>query len=233
MPVPASPPTRRPRRLLRDLTFDTVLGAIVDGTLSPDERLFEDDIAVWLGVSKTPVKEALSRLADQGLVEIEANRYTKVSSASTRDLVDVLEMIGLLHGSAIRGAADLEHSGSAAVHRAADELASSAARSPRFLELIEGSRVFLDLSQNPLAQRAAVPLDNRAAFLSRHVALDLSGDDPRLLLDALGAALRGRRWADAARHYTDLFSRHSLASLLPLGAADPGSRHLVRRGFPT
>ncbi|WP_423921233.1 GntR family transcriptional regulator [Frigoribacterium sp. 2-23] len=233
MPVPVTPTGRRPRRLLRDLTFDTVLGAIVDGTLAPDERLFEDDIAVWLGVSKTPVKEALSRLADQGLVEIEANRYTKVSSASTRDLMDVLEMVGLLHGSAIRGAADLEASNTADVHEAADHLASIAEGRPRFVDLIEGSRSFLALSENPLAQRAAAPLDNRAVFLSRHVALDLSSPSARLLLDRLGAALRRRRWAEAAHRYTDLFSRHSLASLLLVTDADPGSRHLMRRGIPT
>ena len=68
MPVPDRS-TRRPRRLLRDLTFESVLDAILDGTLHPGERLFEDDIAAWLGVSKTPVKEALARLATQGLVD--------------------------------------------------------------------------------------------------------------------------------------------------------------------
>ncbi|WP_296194056.1 GntR family transcriptional regulator [uncultured Microbacterium sp.] len=53
--------------------------ALLDGELQPGERLRDVAIAETLGVSRTPVREALLWLSQQGLIEISANRYTRVA----------------------------------------------------------------------------------------------------------------------------------------------------------
>lgn len=53
--------------------------AIMDGTLEPGERLNDDDLVTWLGVSRTPIREAIAKLVSYGLVEMEANRWTRIS----------------------------------------------------------------------------------------------------------------------------------------------------------
>jgi DNA-binding GntR family transcriptional regulator len=84
-PVPA-PPLRRQEaeRRLRD--------AIVRGDLTPGERLPEDELAAWLGVSRTPVREALSRLAAGGLVTIDANRGARVAPLEPRAMLDLVQV---------------------------------------------------------------------------------------------------------------------------------------------
>lgn len=84
-PVPA-PPLRRQEaeRRLRD--------AIVGGELAPGERLPEDELAAWLGVSRTPVREALSRLAAGGLVTIDANRGARVAALDPWEMLDLVQV---------------------------------------------------------------------------------------------------------------------------------------------
>jgi DNA-binding GntR family transcriptional regulator len=79
MPIPSGPDAPAPRRLLRDVVFDKLLAAIEDGTLQPGERLNDDELVTWLGVSRTPIREAIAKLVDHGLVEMEANRYTRIA----------------------------------------------------------------------------------------------------------------------------------------------------------
>ena len=68
MPVPKPSDTTTPRRLLREVVFDQMRDAIVDGTLHPGERLNDDELVAWLGVSRTPIREAVARLHAAGLV---------------------------------------------------------------------------------------------------------------------------------------------------------------------
>lgn len=81
MPIP-SDPVRQPRLLLRDHAHRELQAAILNGTLAPGERLADEDLTAWLGVSRAPVREALSRLAQVGLVHMEANRSTNVAPRS-------------------------------------------------------------------------------------------------------------------------------------------------------
>ena len=208
MPVPDRP-ARGPRRLLRDLTFDSVLGAITDGTLRPGERLLEDDVATWLGVSKTPVKEALARLATQGLVHIQANRFTRVAAVSHADLLDTLELLGLLHGEAVRSA---ETAPVAEASVLADALrAAVTAPAPSCHDLLDATAPFVELSANPLTRKASEPLENRAAFLLRHLDVALPVADLHDVVTEADEALRDRRWVDAGRAVTTLLARDSLA----------------------
>ncbi|WP_433952934.1 GntR family transcriptional regulator [Curtobacterium flaccumfaciens] len=82
MPVPKSPTSQGPRRLLRDVVYEQMLESIENGTLESGERLNDEELTSWLGVSRTPVREAIARLESEGLVEMAANRYTRVASLS-------------------------------------------------------------------------------------------------------------------------------------------------------
>ncbi len=66
MPIPVATPDSSPRRLLRDVVLKQLQGAILDGTLEPGERLTDDELVAWLGVSRTPIREALLRLRSLG-----------------------------------------------------------------------------------------------------------------------------------------------------------------------
>ncbi|ROQ37182.1 GntR family transcriptional regulator [Frondihabitans sp. PhB188] len=91
MPVPVpTPENQEPRRLLRDVVYDKMFFAILDGTLELGERLNDEELVRWLGVSRTPVREAIAKLAEQGLVDIEANRYTRVIAPTFAEFVDTL-----------------------------------------------------------------------------------------------------------------------------------------------
>jgi len=68
--------------------FNQLHAAILDGALEPGEILHDDQLSAWLGASRTPIREALARLAAVGLVESEANKYTRVSPLDAQQLLD-------------------------------------------------------------------------------------------------------------------------------------------------
>lgn len=74
-----------------------MVAAIEDGTLVPGERLSDDELTAWLGVSRTPVREAIARLVAEGFVEMAANRYTKISSLSATEYGYASDFLSGLH----------------------------------------------------------------------------------------------------------------------------------------
>ncbi len=93
MPVPKSTVDNSPRKLLRDVVLEKMLAAIQDGTLQAGERLNDDELVAWLGVSRTPIREAIAKLVDYGLVEMEANRYTRVASPTREQYDDAFQLL--------------------------------------------------------------------------------------------------------------------------------------------
>ncbi|WP_228506917.1 GntR family transcriptional regulator [Frigoribacterium sp. VKM Ac-2530] len=93
MPIPkTTDQPQAPRRLLRDVVYDKMFAAIIDGTLEFGERLNDDQLVAWLGVSRTPVREAIAKLAEQALVDIEANRYTRIVDPTFDEFVDTMDV---------------------------------------------------------------------------------------------------------------------------------------------
>lgn len=88
------------RTLLRDDAYARIRDAILDGTLEPGEQLRDAELSEWLGLSRTPVREALARLEEYGLVETEPNRYTRVAPLDRRDAQDAFEVVAALHALA-------------------------------------------------------------------------------------------------------------------------------------
>jgi DNA-binding GntR family transcriptional regulator len=101
MPIPSTP-SAMGRSLLRDGVFRRLRDAIVDGTFAPGEQLRDGDLAEWLGVSRTPVREALLRLATSGLVVASPGRSTTVSVIDVRAVRDARDVIGAMHALAVR-----------------------------------------------------------------------------------------------------------------------------------
>ncbi|WP_394828540.1 GntR family transcriptional regulator [Pendulispora albinea] len=93
-----------PRRLLRDEAYGRIRDAIIDGTLAPGEAIRDGELAERLGLSRTPVREALARLSDEGLVESKPGSFTRVTPLSRRDVMDAHVVVLTLHELAVRTA---------------------------------------------------------------------------------------------------------------------------------
>lgn len=96
MPAPTS---RRPlvkRRLLKDEAHDAIQEAILDGTFAPGERLDDQALTQWLGVSRSPIREALNMLAAEGLVEIHAQSHTSVVDPDPVQIEQASQVFGVI-----------------------------------------------------------------------------------------------------------------------------------------
>ncbi|WP_019180315.1 GntR family transcriptional regulator [Microbacterium yannicii] len=90
------------RALLRDDVYRRLRDAIVDGTFTPGEQLKDGELAEWLGVSRTPVREALLRLAVSGLVVALPGRSTTVSAIDAPMVRDARDVVAAMHELAVR-----------------------------------------------------------------------------------------------------------------------------------
>lgn len=77
---------------LRDVVFNTLRQAIITGEFAPGERLMEIALANRLGVSRTPVREAIRKLELEGLVVMIPRKGAEVARITEKDLRDVLEV---------------------------------------------------------------------------------------------------------------------------------------------
>lgn len=88
--------------ILSDEIYKRIGNAILDGTLPAGQRLRDVDLAAELGVSRTPVREALQRLERFGLVEVAVGRYTRVSETSEALRDETGEFTAYFIGNALR-----------------------------------------------------------------------------------------------------------------------------------
>ena len=87
---------------LRDVVFQTLRQAILRGELKPGERLMEIHLAQKLGVSRTPVREAIRKLELEGLVLMIPRKGAIVAEITVQDLEDVLEVRMALEELAVK-----------------------------------------------------------------------------------------------------------------------------------
>lgn len=85
---------------LRDIVFEHLRTAIITGALRPGERLMELQLAEDMGVSRTPVREAIRKLELEGLVSMVARRGAYVSDLSIRDIAETFEVRAALESLA-------------------------------------------------------------------------------------------------------------------------------------
>ncbi|ACX53173.1 transcriptional regulator, GntR family [Ammonifex degensii KC4] len=91
---------------LRDVVFESLREAIIKGILKPGERLMELQLAEELGVSRTPVREALRKLELEGLVVMLPRRGAYVAGLSAKDIADIFEVRAALEALAAGLAAE-------------------------------------------------------------------------------------------------------------------------------
>lgn len=114
---------------LRERVYGALRDAIVTGELAPGQRLRDQLLAAQLGVSRTPVREALQRLEDEGLVQTSPRALTRVAPLDAQAAREAFPVVAALHALAARhGAARLTASDLAEMRAANDALASEIAR---------------------------------------------------------------------------------------------------------
>lgn len=125
MPVPKQK-VAPARTLFRDQAYALLRDAILDGTLEPGEQLKDAELSEWLGLSRTPIREALARLEEYGLVETAPNRYTRVALLTRRDARDAFPVVAALHAlAALLGVPRISDDELAAMRGANEEFAKA------------------------------------------------------------------------------------------------------------
>ncbi|MFC6355906.1 GntR family transcriptional regulator [Luethyella okanaganae] len=89
---------------LRDYAYSELRDAIVSGELTPGERLRAPELEQWLGVSRTPIREAIARLEIAGLAQTHRAKQTIVTPLDTRSAVAAQRIAAALHELAVRDA---------------------------------------------------------------------------------------------------------------------------------
>jgi DNA-binding GntR family transcriptional regulator len=90
------------RTLLRDRAYEAIRDAIVGGELEPGAVVRDAELAERLGLSRAPVREAFSRLVDEGLLESKPQSYTRVTELVAADVRDAAAVVGAMHELATR-----------------------------------------------------------------------------------------------------------------------------------
>ena len=100
MPIPqkAKPVNRS---IMREEVYETLLKWIMEGVLRPGEKIVDTELAENLGVSRTPVREALRRLEDKELVEAAAGRWTRVAEITIDEAALIYPIIWKLEELAV------------------------------------------------------------------------------------------------------------------------------------
>ena len=128
MPVP-SESGKHARSLLREKAYESLRDAIIHGTLLPGEKLRDVELEEWLGVSRTPIREAIGRLEVAGLVHTTPGRSTVVSEIERKTVLDAQAVAAAMHALAVRTAVPLMGSAEIkAMTKANKEFAAAFAR---------------------------------------------------------------------------------------------------------
>jgi DNA-binding GntR family transcriptional regulator len=200
MPVPKSTVENSPRKLLRDVVLEKMLAAIQDGTLQAGERLNDDELVRWLGVSRTPIREAIAKLVDYGLVDMEANRYTRIATPSAKQFDDALQvMLGFAELGARWGVPKLDAAGEKAALGIIEDLRSHAEAEDRAVnrDLTALLVLLVRATDNALLETFTGSLVPRVQFLAL-TAEEFIFWDVKQALDPLRAAVTGRDGEAAA-----------------------------------
>lgn len=197
MPVPTTP-ARMPRKLLRDQIYDTLLNAIVSGELAAGEPINDKQLETWLGASRTPIREAVNRLAGMGLIEVLPQRGTRIAPLDATRFSEEMEMLGVVYSAAVREAVALLTEGDRARIRELHERVSRTKNALERARIVDAlMSVFIDRYRNTLIQRIrekSVPHVTRM-ITARPGALDATATTAAL--DALATATEAGD-ADAA-----------------------------------
>jgi len=212
-------------RPLRDIVFETLKDAIVKQDLKPGERLMEIQLADEMGVSRTPVREAIRRLEQEGLVVMMPRKGAYVAGISMKDIHDVYEVRSALEVLAVELAAEritdaeLEELGRQVVRESevteANEINELVYIDSSFHEMIyqyaRNTRLvhFINVLQEQMQRYRAVSLANVGRSRS-------ALDEHKEIVDAL-AAHNGKLAAKLVKEHVANAERAMIASMQASG----------------
>jgi DNA-binding GntR family transcriptional regulator len=171
MPVPDEHGKHR-RSLLREQAYLSIRDAIVNGTLAPGETLRDPELEKWLGISRTPIREAIARLETAGLVHTLPGRSTVVSPIERKAVLDAQAVAASMHALAVRIAVPLMGKAEFAAMVLANKEFAAAVSAADPESAIHADEVFhavaVQASQNqaiPVALEQVTPVLRRVEFL--------------------------------------------------------------------
>src|SRR4026209_2281150 len=150
------------RSLLRDRAYRILRDAIVTGELPAGATIRDVDLAERVGLSRTPVREALTRLADDGLVETKPHSWTRVTPLVVREVRDALVVVRAMHELAVRLAVPLRPERHCALMRSANARVAAALDRGDVQAALEADDALHDVAIDALGNRAI------AATIERH-----------------------------------------------------------------
>jgi len=200
---------------VREVAYRRLRQLILDGTLAPATRIFENELAEQLGISRTPLREALRQLETEGLITLSARRGAVVSGLSAAEMQQDFLIRATLEGLAIRLAAPrLTAEDFAQLERELRRMEQALTRGQRAI-FLEHHRLFhMTLFEASGAPRLVRMLANLLETGERYEQLELAQDvlhadelaHHRQLLELLRAdGADGERAADA---YVRSFLEH-------------------------
>jgi len=145
---------------LRDVVFQTLRQAILREDLAPGERLMEIPLANKLGVSRTPLREAIRMLEQEGLVVMIPRRGAQVAGISEKSLRDVLEVRKSLEKLAVELACERMTEENMKEMNRAEEAFSAAVHEGDALRIAETDEQFHDVIYNSTGNTKLVQLLN-------------------------------------------------------------------------
>ena len=154
-----------PRTLLRDHAYAAIRDAIVAGEIEPGAVVRDADLAERLGLSRAPVREAFSRLVDEGLLESKPQSYTRVTPLVAADVRDAAAVVGAMHELVTRVAVPRLRPADVAEMRTANERFAAAVRAGDVDEALRADDDLHDVLVRAAGNRAA------AATVARYTPL--------------------------------------------------------------
>ncbi len=184
-------------RTKQEIIYETIREAIQIGRYAPGHHLVADDLAQEFGTSRMPVREALQRLENAGLVSITPHRGAVVSELSEQEIVEVYHIRAVLEGLAARLAAPhLSPADYDRLNALIDDMASTGSAEPDLDQLLRGNRDLHEIIwQAAQAPRLHELLENLydASRRFRNISILLSGrleqivQEHRRIVQALAA----------------------------------------------
>lgn len=187
---------------LRDVVFNTLRQAILKGELAPGERLMEIQLAQKLGVSRTPIREAIRKLELEGLVLMIPRKGAEVAKISEKSLKEVLEVRRCLEEMAVELACQRMTEGDLRDLQKAAENFREAVTNGSAMKIAETDEAYHDAIYNGTRNNRLVSiLNNLREQMYRYRLEYIKDEDKRQILliehDKILKALKSRHVAEA------------------------------------
>ena len=202
--------TRISRVTLHDAVLNQLRDMIIEGVLAPGTRINEGQVGASLGVSRTPLREAIKTLASEGLIEILPAKGAIVRRFSENDIRDILEVLKIIEQNAAR----------LACQRASDaEIAAIERLHLEMMDLYRDRNRLAYFKLNQSIHTSIVRASGNATLLQTHEQLQARIKRVRFIGNE-----KPERWASAVAEHEEMVT--ALKSRDGAGLAEVLGRHL-------